>query len=508
MTDATSDRLAAKSVVLRKLPNASTSGSNDPLSISVSQLVGQAPEVPAFPRRALLASLDPIKASQTKRLRGRPVWIALVALVGGVGFMMPRLASQNPSPDQTPMMIIERLPKGLTLTSLTEDRGGTPYVASSFFEYSGPQGDTVTLIVELDQESADELIRAAGDVPPKSRMFRNAEYFSEYGTTVLLEDQSKAVLATFSSGIYASEQLRWQVAGFELTLSRNTRTGKGPSLLAIANQMKEGETSDWTSQPVAPFGYKEIKRVTRAGELGRQGRSFTAAVVNEKGKFYSVSASDESVTEVDKTDSYQIVSGRRVKLSPGGISWVDGSLYFSANRDGAQTSSIGEPPKRAELDPTLRKLIAATKSGTMLSWNQQMNRFRAGFTRKSTTKYRGIDLHYYLPAGEWTEDLVCLGKPTLGGCVAINGRPSFSSLPLADGRWIVVGPVNSIALMDVAAAQKRNAKGGAQLKNQDGVLDVITVGLQDIAVSVVGSDKSYLELDAPFSMRINRPRIP
>jgi hypothetical protein len=66
MTDATSDRLAAKSVVLRKLPNASTSGSNDPLSISVSQLVGQAPEVPAFPHRALLVSLDPIEASQNK----------------------------------------------------------------------------------------------------------------------------------------------------------------------------------------------------------------------------------------------------------------------------------------------------------------------------------------------------------------------------------------------------------------------------------------------------------
>jgi hypothetical protein len=507
MTDATSDRLAVKGVGLRPLPNTSPS-SNDPLSISVSQLVGQAPTAPAFPHSALLATLDPIATSRSKRPRLRPVWIALIALFGGAGFVIPKLASQNPSSDQTPMMIIGRLPKDLTLTSLTEDRGGTPYVASSFFEYSGPLGDKVTLTVDLDQESVDKVIRAAGDVPPRVGMFRNSEYFSEFGTMVLLDDQTKAVLVTFSSGVHASEQLRWPVAGFELTLSRNTRIGKGPSLLAIANQMKAGETSDWTSQPVAPFDYKEIRRVTRAGELGRQGRSFSAAVVNEKGKFYSIFAYDESVSEVDPTDSFQTVSGRRVKLSLGGISWVDGGLSFSVNRDGAQTTSNGEPPKRAELDPTLRKLIAATKSGTMKSWNQQMDRFRAGFTKKATTKYRGIELNYYLPAGEWTEDLVCLGKPTLRGCVAINGRFSFSSLSLADGRWIVVGPVNTIALMDVAAAQKRNTKGWASLKNQDELLDVITVGLQNIAITVVGADKSYLEIYDPSSMRINRPRNP
>jgi hypothetical protein len=469
---------------------------DDLLAVSVRQLVGSAPTVPAFPRTAL-ASLDPVPSLTTKRPKRGLAWLALLATVAGVGVAIPRFASQEPMSNS--MMIIKPLPKGLTLISVTEDPGGVPYVKSSQFEYSGPDDDKVWLTISLDKASLEKVIREAGEVP-----LTFPEGIFEASTKINLADGTPAKLIRFPQQYPEFEVLRWNKAGFEFSLNRNEPKERQRPLLALANQMLPAEVNDLATEPLVPPDYKESKRSSSDGKVLTRKASFKATVVNATGQNYDVYAGFFTPSNLSPA-APQVVGGRTVTISENGISWKDGELQFQAVRLGGELRIPGQPRKPMKVDATLRTLIASTGAGTLASWRKQARRPRTGLQKMGSTEYRGVRLDYYAPSAAWTEDFVCLGPLTIGSCQALNGRFDFGSFRLADGRWMVLSSVMYLQPELRAAERERNADPAKpRLHNKDGVFDVVTIGLSETAITILPADQKFLDLDT--GPRIQRPR--
>ncbi len=471
---------------------------DDLLAASVRQLVGSAPTAPAFPKTAL-ASLDPVPSSTTKRPKRIVAWLALLASLAGAGVAIPQFASQETAPKS--MMIIKPLPKGLTLISVTEDPGGAPYVKSSQFEYSGPDGDRVWLNVSLDKASLDKAIRDAGEVP----VFNSTSYTDPSSTEINLADGTPAKLVRIPQQYPMFEQLHWTKAGFEFRLQRNEPKALSRPLLSLANQMAPAEAKGFATNPRIPPDYKESSRSVSDGKVLRRKASFKAALVNATGQHYDVYAGAEFfVPSTLSPAASQVIGGRSVTISEIGISWTDKELQFSAFRHGRELWIPGQPRKPMKVDATLRTLIASTGAGTLVSWRKQANRPRTGFERKESTTYRGVKLDYYAPLGEWTEDFICLTRLTVGSCQALNERYEVGPFGLPDGRWIVMGNANTLSSELLGAARARNTgPGKPMLLNKDGVFDVISIGLTEVAITVLPSDEPFLDHDG---RRIYRPR--
>jgi hypothetical protein len=500
MSDITHDQLgnyeSSESSRGRKLQG------EDVLAVSVAKLVGLAPKAPAFPRKVHLASLDPLVSANRKRPRHKALWISLVALLGATGVAMPRFAHEDPR--SAPMMILRQLPAGLTVTSLRESPGGTPYIASSQFAYSGPMEDFITLNVSFDRNSTEKAFRKAGETPPGAPKNES----SRFGRTILrMADGTEASLFSIPEKDPVFESLIWKTAGLEITLTRNEPNAGVPTLLTIANQLTPNDRSALKSNPQIPPGYKEINRVTQAGQFRRSPTGFQAELVNSQGDIYSIHSSpNESDLFQTPNTIEKIVDGKRVKVSSFGISWIEEGLSLTAMRYGLGIQS-GEVRKPMEVDATFRELVAATTSGTVSAWKSQMTKRRTGFRREGTTTYRGLKLGYYVPTGKWTTHLMCLGPVTFASCYTMNVRSGFTSMALPDGRWMVVGMGSDLPTEVLTAARtERSGLGVPLTKDQDGVFDVITVGLDEVAIMIVGADKSYVEHDGTGPRRINRPR--
>jgi hypothetical protein len=498
MTDMTNTQLGSfeshESVRRQKLDG------DDLLGVSVRQLVGSAPTVPAFPKTAL-ASLDPVPTSTTKRPKRIVAGLVLLLLasLAGAGVAIPRFASQESTPNS--MMIMKPLPKGLTLISMTEDPGGAPYVESSYFEYSGPDNDKVWLTISLDRASLEKAVRDAGEVPLRiSNSYRDG--LPEFN----LADGTPAKLVRIPQQDPMFEQLHWTEAGFEFSLQRNEPKERNRPLLALANQMAPAEAKGFATEPRVPPDYKESHRSVSDGKVLKRKASFRATVVNAKGQNYDVYAGFFTPSNLSPVVP-QVVGGRTVTISENGISWKDGELQFQAVRLGGELWIPGQPRKPMKVDATLRTLIASTSAGTLASWRKQARRPRTGLQKKGSTEYRGVKLDYYAPSAAWTEDFVCLGPLTIASCQALNGRFDFGSFRLADGRWMVISSVVNLRSELLVAGRQRNADPTKPKRlNTDGLFDVVTIGLSETAITILPADQKFLDLDT--GSRIQRPRSP
>ena len=98
-----------------------------------------------------------------------------------------------------------------------------------------------------------------------------------------------------------------------------------------------------------------------------------------------------------------------------------------------------------------------------------------------------------------------MGRLTIGPCQALNGRFDFGSYSLSDGRWIVMSSLINLRPELLDAARERNAAPGKpRLLNRDGVFDVISIGLTEVAVTILPANDPFLDLDTGH--RVQRPR--
>jgi hypothetical protein len=494
MTDMTPDRLVGNFAMhdhpLRK-PE-----SDDVLSASVAKLVGLAPSVPAFPKRATLASLDPLPSPKRNLPIRKAALLVLLALVGGAGVAIPRFASEVPTPNSK--LIIRTLPKGLTLISLTERPGGEAYIGRSQFEWSTPQGDIVSLTATTDRETSAATLRAAGETVTRGPESKPS---GPPYKTIKLPSGVEAFLLRIPEDTPQIDQLTWSQDGFDLTLFR-TEPRKGLAELAsIASQLEPVNRNDWMSAPLLPSGYREVSRDISKGEIRRTTTWFDASIVGPNNAFYSLSASMEPLhvpiprRTNEPADKVETIGGKAVTRSVDGLSWTDDGLSIQLYLRSERAYMMGTPRKLAVLDQVKRGLVSAIEVGSLRDWRTQMAKRRVGFEKRESVIYRGIKLNHFLPVGDWTEDLVCIGDATLGSCQAISEWLRIGSFSLPDGRWMAIGSAGNLPDELLATARKRNVgPAKPRLRNQDGIFDVVTVGLDEVAVAIIPGNQEYVEL--------------
>ena len=484
----------------RNLRHSSFDG-GDQLRLTVAILVSDAPKLPPFPPTTSLASLDPEGPGLQKPQRRKLIWLGLLALMGGGGIVVPRFAGDAPKP--AAMMIMRPLPRGLSLVTLAERMGGTPYLERSSFAWTDAKGDSVSLTVSLDRAASEKVFKTAGLALPSSQ-------FSEVPSpkNVSLANGIRAALMKAPETNPQFEWLSWTVPGFDLALSRIEPKRNARSLVTIADQISSTEINKWMVGPKLPAGYREVSRLLATGRVEKTSSEFQAQVADSNNERYSVFASaDRHLSSVNPADTVIEISGKQVTVSKNYVSFVDGALLINVLRERQQVLPRDSSQKSLSADPTVRALVAAAGAGNLLDWKEQMSRPRKGFQVAETTTYKGLKLRYAVPTAKFGDELVCIDRITLGSCRPISMRSDPNALSLPGGSWLVIGMLRSMTRArgeydyeDVNTLQATTSDGASFS------LDVLPVGIGDrIAVGVLPSSVGYLNLESNRG-RINRPR--
>ncbi len=473
----------------------------DQLRLSVALLVSDAPAAPPFPPTTRLASLDPEEPVLPKQWRRKWIWLGLLALISGGGIVVPRFAGETPNP--AAMMIVKRLPRGLSLVAVTERMGGTPYLERSSFDWTDGKGDSVSLSVALDRAASEQVFKTARVAMPSSQ-------FSEvpFPKNVSLANGIRATLTKAPETNPQFEWLSWSVPGFDLTLSRIQPKKNGLALVTIADQISSTEVNKWMVDPKVPDGYREVTRLVATGKIEKTSSEFQAQIADSDNERYTIFASEDPQLRFgNPADKVIEIAGKQVKPSKNYVSFVDGGLRFNVLRERVQILPIDPLQKPLSADPTVRALVAAAGAGNLQEWKKQMSRPRTGYEVKETTTYKGLKMRYAAPTAKFGDELVCVDQVTLGSCRPISMRADPNALSLPGGSWLVIGMLRS--LTSARGEYDYNAVKTLPATTPEGAsfnFDVLPIGIGDrIGVGVLPNSVSYLNLESGRG-RINRPR--